>query len=772
VDSVSGPQLLSRRAFLVVGAAALGTIGGLAGIMRASSRGRPTDQRIPLGELTLVVRADPWRLTLLGPAGQVVWDEAADQTLGYQTSTGQTYRALRLTSVGFMGDGTVQLMAATDDPAGGAITVEAHVLGPRTFRLTVVPDTGTAVAAIAGTFMSPADERFVGFGERFDSVNQRGRNVETWAEDRRVANYGPSTYAPIPILLSSRGHGFALERFERSRFDLAAGSPDRWTWQQDAPAVSILVTYGPTLKDLVRRNAEVTGLPPLPPPWLFGVWKTSVGGQDEVIAEMRRLRALKVPVSAVFAFDAVDSEANLGWPFVTFAGRHPGPYPDPAAFTTTLHGLGFKVLNYFTADFHLDRPNYQEPAVHGFLIKRQDGRVYVHQGFQVAWLDLSDPDAALWWGASWRRALVDLGYDGGMLDLGELIPADAALADGSSGLKSHNRYPLLYAQSAWQAAAAVRPDGDFALVLRSASLGAQRFQSAQWNGDAVMRWQGPDGLKSMVPAALSFGLSGFPYWHAEVAGYVQADLSHDQERELWLRWLQLATWTCLLRDHLGDHQRSPIDAWLDDGTLNAFRVAARAHASLLPYLYSLAAEASQTGLPMMRFLPMEAPDDPRAWQEDQTYFLGPHFLIAPVVEPGATTRTVYLPPGEWVDYWRGTIYAGGQEVTVPAPLEGSGPPVFARAGAVIPLAPEYDSLVASSDPDVRTWAGDLVVRIMPSGPAGARESSFTLYDGTRLLWNGTQLQVDANPKPRSIELRKPDGSIVERQVDGQTAAIS
>jgi alpha-glucosidase (family GH31 glycosyl hydrolase) len=772
LDRLVAGHPLTRRAFLVVGALALGTVGGLAGIMRVASRERPTDQRIPLGELTLVVRADPWRLSLLGPAGQLVWDEAADQTLGYQTDAGQMYRARRLASVGTIGTGAVQLVAETDDPAGGAITVEVLVLGPRAFRLTVVPDASAHVAGVDGAFMSPTDERLVGFGERFDGVNQRGRSVDMWAEDRRVAAYGPSTYAPIPMLLSSRGYGFALERFERSRFDLAARSPDRWTWQQDAPVASVLVTYGPTLKDLVRRNAEITGLPPLPPPWLFGVWKTSVGGQDQVIAEMRRLRELKVPVSAVFAFDAVDTEANLGWPYVTFAGRQPGPYPNPAAFTSTLHGLGFKALNYFTADFHTDRPNYQEPATHGFLIKRPDGRVYVHPGFQVAWLDLSDPDAVLWWTASWRRALVDLGYDGGMLDLGELIPADARLGDGTNGQASHNRYPLLYAQSAWQAAYAARPDGDFALVLRSASLGAQRFQSSQWNGDAVMRWQGSDGLKSMVPAALSFGLSGFPYWHAEVAGYVQADLSHDQERELWLRWLQLATWTCLLRDHLGDHQRAPIDAWLDDGTLNAFRVAARAHASLQPYLYSLATEASQTGVPMMRYLPMEAPDDARAWQEEQSFFLGPNFLVAPVVEAGATTRTVYLPPGEWVDYWRGTLYAGGREVTVPAPLEGSGPPVFARAGSIIPLAPEYDTLVPSATSDIRTWTGDLIVRVMPSGPAGVRESTFTLYDGTRLQWTGTQLIVDANPKPRTIELRMPDGSVVVRQVDGQSAVIS
>jgi alpha-glucosidase (family GH31 glycosyl hydrolase) len=169
---------------------------------------------------------------------------------------------------------------------------------------------------------------------------------------------------------------------------------------------------------------------------------------------------------------------------------------------------------------------------------------------------------------------------------------------------------------------------------------------------------------------------------------------------------------------------------------------------------------------------MEVPDDPRAWQEEQSYFLGPHFLVAPVVEAGATTRTVYLPAGQWVDYWRGTLYAGGQEVTVPAPLEGSGPPVFARAGAVIPLAAEHDSLVVATSSDVHTWDGDLVVRVMPGGPAGSPAASFTLYDGTRLQWQGGALQVDDNPKLRSVELRAPDGSILVRQVERGSSLIS
>ena len=770
------PARLTRRAFLALGAVALGAVGGLAGIASATpSRDRPGDQRVTLAGLTLQITADPWQLSLLSPDGRTLWTEAPDQPLGFKTADGQLRRAQRLASFNIPSSDVVQLVAETDDPAGSSISIEVRALLPSALRITIIPDTAAPIASLQGSFVSSPAEHFVGFGERFDSVDQRGRIVETWADDRRVAGYGPSTYAPIPLLISSRGHAFALERYERSRFDLAASKPDRWSWQQDAPVASILVTYGPTLKDLVQRNAMLTGMPPLPPIWLFGVWKTSVGGQDKVIAEMQRLRDLQVPVSAVFSFDAVDSDANLGWPSVTFAGREAGPYPDPRGYTETLHGLGFKVLNYFTADFHTDRPNFQEPAMHGFLVRQQDGRDYIHPNFQVGWLDYTDPDASVWWRASWQRALNTLGYDGGMLDLGELIPADAAMADGTSGLQTHNRYPLLYAASAWHSANSVRPNGDFAILLRSGALGAQRVQSAQWNGDAVMRWEGPDGLQSMLPAGLSYGLSGFPYWHAEVAGYVQADLSHDQERELWLRWLQLATWTSLLRDHLGDQPRSPIDVWLDEGTLGAFRQAARVHASLVPYLYSLAVEATETGAPLMRHLALEVPDDPRAWDasQDQSYFLGPNFLVAPVVSPGATSRTVYLPQGEWIDYWRGTIYTGGQEVTVPAPLEGSGPPVFARAGAIIPMAPQYDSLVPA-DPasGVTTWNGDLVVRVMPSGPAGSHESSFTLYDGTLLHWTGSALEVSSNPASRQIELRTPDGRVVVQQVSTPTATIA
>jgi alpha-D-xyloside xylohydrolase len=756
--------------FLGMGAAIVGALAGVANVAGASSRARPADQIHTFGDLTLEAASDPWQLIVRAPNGEVLWQESLDQTLSYRTNDGQVFRARRMASSAGIGGGAIQMVAETDDPLGGSIAVELRPIGTRAFRMTLTPDTQRTVVSVGGAIDAAAEERFVGFGERFDAVDQRGRVVDVWAEERRVANYGTTTYAPVPLLMSSRGYSITLERFERSRFDLAVEKGDRWSWQQDAPAASMVVSYGPSLKELVRRNAELSGVPPLPPRWSFGVCKTAVGGTDAVIAEMRRLRDLKVPVSSVFSFDAVDSDANLGWPIVTFAGREAGQYPDPAAYTAALHALGYKVLNYMTADFHTDRANYNEPASHGFLVRRPDGRVYVHDGFQVAWLDLADPDAVMWWAAAWRRAMADLGYDGGMLDLGELIPTDSVLGDGTPGVQGHNRYPLLYAQAAWQNAQAIRPDGDFTLLVRSGALGAQRYQSAQWNGDAVMRWEGPDGLRSQIPAGLSFGLSGFPYWHTEVAGYVQADLNPTQERELWLRWLQMATWTSMLRDHLGDYPRGGTNVWSDQATLEAFRQAARVHSSLVPYLHGLALEATQTGLPLLRFMALEVPEDPRAWQQDQAYFLGPSFLVAPVVEAGAVSRTVYLPAGEWVDYWSGTVLQGGTEVTVPAPLDGSGPPVFVRAGALIPLAPDYDTLNRSTDPTIRTYNEDLIVRIMPGSAATA--PSFTLADGTFLSWNGSALTLERNPVSRTIELRLPDGTNVQQQVAPGSATVT
>src|SRR5207244_8711893 len=163
-------------------------------------------------------------------------------------------------------------------------------------------------------------EHFLGFGERFGGVDQRGHVVRTWAEDRRDVRFGDATYAPIPWYISSQGYGMLIESDARGSFAVASGRPDRLTWQVERPSVSLLVVAGPgprdILQDLVRLDGD--GRPPLPPIWAFGVWKTAIGGTDRVLRDAERLRSERLPVSALLIYDLVDESALLGWPFVAY----------------------------------------------------------------------------------------------------------------------------------------------------------------------------------------------------------------------------------------------------------------------------------------------------------------------------------------------------------------------------------------------------------------------------------------------------------------------
>ena len=148
-----------------------------------------------------------------------------------------------------------------------------------------------------------------------------------------------------------------------------------------------------------------------------------------------------------------------------------------------MHALGYKALTYFKADFDFDRPGWETAAARGYLVHRPNGDVWEHPRFPAALLDFTNPGAQVWWGELWRRGLNDLGYDGGMLDVGEILPDDVVMVDGRSGTAAHNDYPRLYAKYAWMHASALRPDGDFMLFARSGAAGAQQYQSLQWPGD-------------------------------------------------------------------------------------------------------------------------------------------------------------------------------------------------------------------------------------------------------------------------------------------------
>src|SRR5262249_5129492 len=231
---------LTRRA-LLLGAAGLAASASLFG--RRPDASQPAEQVVQLGDLSLHVASNPFRLALNNPDGQVAWQEPSDGGLEVLTADGSRYVATHLLSWTPLGPGAVQVVSGTTDPER-SLALEIRSLAPRAFRLTITPSQTDDVVGLGGSFATDGDEHLVGLGERFNRVDQMGLTADVWTQDRRLADYGDSTYAPVPLVWSSKGYGVVLERFERAHFDLAASAPDRWHWQQSAASVSLVLSYG------------------------------------------------------------------------------------------------------------------------------------------------------------------------------------------------------------------------------------------------------------------------------------------------------------------------------------------------------------------------------------------------------------------------------------------------------------------------------------------------------------------------------------------------
>lgn len=586
--------------------------------------------------------------------------------------------------------------AATDDPLGRVATVTIRLVAPGVVEMTARLGIGSrwpdgAVVATTLTMRSGSDEHFFGLGEQFGGADARGRRVGMLVQDGITTDRPLGGYAPVPFFVSSRGYGFYLAGARPSVFALDVGGARTWQVTASTTAPTWYILDGPRPPDVIARYADLTGHPPLPPPWTLGVWKTLVGGRDRVLAAARRLRAEHIPVSVIWTYDAVDESVDLGWPAPVFAPIPIGSYPDLPSFTATLHRLGYTVLGYVSPEFTPGRPSFRYPARHGYFVhgigsvggtssaRSAGGHIYL--------LDLTNPSAVRWWQDNLRRILTPLGFDGWFQDLGDRLPHGARFANGRGALDMANLYPLLYARTAEAVAQATKPDA--LLVMRSGVAGIQRYQRAVWAGDQRMTWNRGTGFPAVITAGLSWGIAQAPFWGSDIGGYLEGrpPLSRAAQEELYLRWVEFGAFSPIMRDTLGDKGRHAIYMDSDARTLGAFRRYAQLHQQLFPYFYAAARVAHLTGLPIMRHLFLAYPTDPRVYGLDDEYLLGPDLLVAPVTAPGVDRRTVYLPAGAWVDYWSGVALSGG------APGDGG-----SAAGAHSALYPRWRAAAAAGKP--------------------------------------------------------------------------
>lgn len=641
------------------------------------------------GELTVRVRLQPWSIEAARNGATVVREFAGTApntyygTLSYRRyGFGEWRHLVAVSDVAAIPNGQ-RFLATTSEPGAGPATVDATTHGPGVIRVEFRPPPGEEVVWTYATMASDSTETLLGLGERFDSVSLAGRQLDVWAEDRRSAGYGSATYLPAPWLLSSRGYGFLLDGTRPSTWELRSTRPDAWTVGAYGPTMAFYLISGQPAQAIDRYTA-LTGRPPMPPSLGFGVVKTLIGGTKRVLADAARLRRDDIPVDGIYVYDAIDDAANLGWPGGGYDAIAKGSYPSVRELTDQLRALGYRPLAYFSPDFRPDRKGYQEAAAREYLVRDDSGNPWVSPLYGISKFDFTNPEAVRWWQQGpLRRALIDLGFDGGMFDLGDSAPPDGRYYGGATGTEVHNAFPVAIGRAIESGLMLHKPDA--LLWLRSGFTGGQRFSKGVWSGDPVHNWLPVTGFQSIVPATVSAGLAGYAYWHTEVGGYVDGGLDPAGDRELYLRWLQLGAFTTMLRDNYGDRRGKPADIWTDQDTLRVWRRYARIHQALRPYLQRAALQAQRTGLPLLRHLAIAFPDDPRAWAEQQQFLVGDDLLIAPVIEPGMRRRTVYLPGGQWRDWWSGVHFTGPVDVVVPAPLDRI--PIFVRGGAASPLPP-------------------------------------------------------------------------------------
>lgn len=424
---------------------------------------------------------------------------------------------------------------------------------------------------------------------------------------------------------------------------------------------------------LLEEYAKITGYPEMPPLWSLGYQQShrTLGAPEEILAEARTFREKKLPCDALiylgtgFCPNGWNTDnGEFGW--------NARAFPDPAAAVTQFHDEHFKVVVHVVLEGERLTGTVHDACTAAPL---PTGRTADHH-----WPP--DRQVACYWPA--HRPLAEMGIDGWWPDQGDGLDAPSRLARNRMYFEGQQMY---------------RPNRRVYALHRNAYAGMQRFAAFLWSGDVLSKWE---TLRTHVPNAINTGLSGIPYWGTDIGGFIPTS---EYTGELYARWFQFAAFCPLFRSHGRDWRlhlpwgwtvgeigypetkgyNPPQDVLHNPAIEPVCRKYLALRYQLMPYLYSVVRETCQTGMPVIRALWLHYPDDPVAVARGDEYLYGRDFLVAPVVEQGATNRTLYLPRGRWYDFWTNEPHEGGREVTREVDLATL--PLYVRAGAVIPSGP-------------------------------------------------------------------------------------
>src|SRR5579859_5479025 len=483
-----------------------------------------------------------------------------------------------------------------------------------------------------------------GLGERFTAFVKNGQVVDLWNADAGTAS--EQAYKNIPFYLTNRGYGVFVNDPGPVSFEMGSETVMRAQFSLPGQSLEFFVIYGPSPKEVLEKYTALTGRPALPPAWSFGLWLSTsfTTSYDEatVTSFIQGMAERQIPL-AVFHFDCFWMR-EFNWCDFVWDAR---TFPDPPAMLARLRARGLHVCVWINPYIAQRSPLFAEGQQAGYLLRRPNGDVWQTDQWQAGLgvVDFTNPAARAWF-AGKLRALMDMGVDCFKTDFGERIPTDVVYHNGADPLGMHNYYTLLYNQTVFETLRERRGAGQAVVFARSATTGGQRYP-VHWGGDSEPTFA---SMAESLRGGLSLGLSGFGFWSHDIGGFEGAP-----NVPVYKRWVAFGLLSSHSRLHGSGSYRVP---WLyDEEAVDVLRFFTKLKCRLMPYLYAAAVEASTRGLPVLRAMLLEFPDDPACETLDRQYMLGESLLVAPVFS-GAGDVSYYVPAGRWTHLLSGQVVEG------------------------------------------------------------------------------------------------------------------
>jgi alpha-glucosidase len=572
----------------------------------------------------------------------------------------------------------------------------------------------------------PLEENYYGLGDKAGPMNRRNRAFTNWNTD--AFGWQESTdplYKTIPFFIGLRkgmAYGLFFDNTYRSSFDFGKESADYFSFGAEGGELNYYFIAGPEPKNIIERYTALTGRSPLPPLWTLGYQQCRYSYYPEArVREIARLlREKKIPADTIY----LDIDYQEGYAPFTINRQY---FPNFEKMVADLKELGFHVIAI--TDLHIKRfPDHgYSPFDSGIkndvFVKNPDGSVYVGPVWpqESVFPDFTLTRVRDWWGDLYKD-FAAMGLAGFWNDMNEpavfrypskTMPLDIVhrLDDGTTldHRAIHNIFGMQNARATYDGLRKLQPDERPFVLTRAAYAGAQRY-AATWTGDNLATW---NHISMSTPTLLSMGLSGYPLVGDDIGGFGSSPPS-----DLLTRWYELGAFNPIFRNHAAkgtaDHE-----PWVNGADQEAIRRKyIELRYKLLPYIYTITEETTRTGIPLMRPVFLEYPHAEEFYGDDHDFLFGPDLFVAPVVTESTDAQGVFLPPGEWYDFWTAEKHTNKDQINLHPRIDEV--PLYVRAGAVVPMQPLVQ--YTGEKPN-----GPLELRLYLPSRASANECGGALY---------------------------------------------